>query len=53
VDRWRTERSIDRTLTYRPELLAGAVLDKKAKKYYNEALAAQKRADDEVSKNEK
>ena len=53
VDRWRTERSIDRTLMYRPELLAGAVLDKKAKKYYNEALAAQKRADDEVSKNEK
>ena len=37
---WRTERSIDRTLKYRPELLAGAVLDKKAKRYAAQAVAA-------------
>ena len=38
IAEWRTERSIDRTLEYRPELMEHAVLDKKAGKYYKECL---------------
>lgn len=38
IAEWRTERSIDRTLAYRPELMEHAVLDKKAGKYYKECL---------------
>lgn len=38
IAEWRTERSIDRTLKYRPELMDGAVLDKKAAKYYKKRL---------------
>ncbi|MBO4399901.1 MAG: tRNA (guanosine(37)-N1)-methyltransferase TrmD [Lachnospiraceae bacterium] len=34
IAEWRMERSIDRTLRFRPELMDGAVLDKKAAKYY-------------------
>ncbi|MBO4696841.1 MAG: tRNA (guanosine(37)-N1)-methyltransferase TrmD [Lachnospiraceae bacterium] len=33
IAEWRTERSIDRTLMFRPELIKDAVLDKKAAKY--------------------
>ena len=33
IAEWRTERSIDRTLQYRPELIEGAELDRKARKY--------------------
>ncbi len=39
IAEWRMERSIDRTLTYRPELIRGAVLDKKAQKYYKKRLS--------------
>ena len=38
IAEWRTERSIDRTLEYRPELMEHAVLDKKAGKYYKQCL---------------
>ena len=33
IAEWRMERSIDRTLEFRPELIKDAVLDKKAAKY--------------------
>lgn len=38
IAEWRTERSIDRTMQYRPELMEQAVLDRKAGKYYKECL---------------
>ena len=38
IAEWRTERSIDRTMQYRPELMEQAVLDKKAGKYYKDCL---------------
>ena len=39
IAEWRMERSIDRTLQFRPELMDGAVLDKKAAKYYKKRLS--------------
>ncbi len=42
IAEWRMQRSIDRTMKYRPELMEGAVLDKKAKAYYREASARKK-----------
>ena len=40
VAEWRMQRSIDRTVTYRPELMDGVELDKKSAKYYRELLAS-------------
>jgi tRNA (guanine-N1)-methyltransferase len=39
VAEWRMQRSIDRTVKYRPELMDGVTLDKKSAKYYRELLA--------------
>ena len=39
VDKWRRERSIERTLKVRPDLLEGAVLDKKEKKFLDKLKA--------------
>ena len=39
IAEWRMERSIDRTLQFRPELMDGAVLDKKSAKYYKKRLS--------------
>ncbi len=47
VAEWRMQRSIDRTMQYRPELMEGAVLDKKSAKYYRERLAEKKKAEEE------
>lgn len=42
IAEWRAERSVDRTMKYRPELMEGAVLDKKTAKYYREHYANEK-----------
>lgn len=47
VAEWRMQRSIDRTMQYRPELMEGAVLDKKSAKYYRERLAEKNKAEEE------
>ena len=47
VAEWRMQRSIDRTMQYRPELMEGAVLDKKSAKYYREHLAEKNKAEEE------
>jgi tRNA (guanine37-N1)-methyltransferase len=47
VAEWRMQRSIDRTIQYRPELMEGAVLDKKSAKYYRERLAEKNKAEEE------
>ena len=39
VDQWRREKSLERTLERRPDLLEGAPLDKKDVKYLNNLLA--------------
>lgn len=36
VAEWRQQRSVDRTMQYRPELMKDAVLDKKTAKYFRE-----------------
>ena len=41
IAEWRMERSIDRTLAFRPELIGDAVLDKKAAKYLRGKLQEQ------------
>ncbi|MBR5712643.1 MAG: tRNA (guanosine(37)-N1)-methyltransferase TrmD [Lachnospiraceae bacterium] len=43
IAEWRMQRSIDRTVQYRPELMDGVMLDKKSAKYYRELLASQKK----------
>ena len=53
VAEWRMQRSIDRTMQYRPELMEGAVLDKKSAKYYRERLAEAKASKEESQNNEK
>lgn len=45
VAEWRMQRSIDRTVTFRPELMDGVELDKKSAKYYRELLASDKKND--------
>ena len=47
VAEWRMQRSIDRTMQYRPELMEGAVLDKKSAKYFRERLAEKNKAEEE------
>ncbi len=47
VAEWRMQRSIDRTIQYRPELMEGAVLDKKSAKYFRERLAEKNKAEEE------
>ena len=47
VAEWRMQRSIDRTIQYRPELMEGAVLDKKSAKYYRERLAEKNKTEEE------
>lgn len=42
IAEWRAERSVDRTMKYRPELMEGAVLDKKTAKYYREHYTNEK-----------
>lgn len=42
IAEWRAERSVDRTMKYRPELMEGAVLDKTTAKYYREHYANEK-----------
>lgn len=42
IAEWRAERSVDRTMKYRPELMEGAVLDKKTAKYYREHYVNEK-----------
>ena len=41
IDEWRRQQSIKRTLERRPDLLAGAVLSKKERKYLEALLAEQ------------
>ena len=38
VAEWRMQRSIDRTMQFRPELMENVELDKKSAKYYRERL---------------
>ena len=38
VDEWRRDRSIERTLEHRPDLLEHAVLDRREKKYLEQLL---------------
>ena len=38
IDTWRRQKSIERTLERRPDLLEGAVLSKKEQKYLEELL---------------
>ena len=40
--KWRRERSIERTLAARPDLIENAVLSKKEKLFWDNLLAAQK-----------
>lgn len=42
IEKWRREKSIERTLAARPDLLADAVLSKKEQKYLQELLEKQK-----------
>ena len=42
VAEWRMQRSIDRTMTFRPELMDNVELDKKSAKYYRERLQSLK-----------
>lgn len=51
VDRWRRDQSLYRTLTARPELLAGVEFDKKDRKYLCALL--EDLADHELTENEK
>ena len=39
IEKWRREKSIERTLAARPDLLADAVLSKKEKQYLDKLLA--------------
>ena len=41
IEKWRREKSIERTLAARPDLLADAVLSKKEKQYLDKLLAEQ------------
>ena len=45
VEKWRREQSIIRTLERRPELLEGANLSKKEKKFLNQLLAEKEEAE--------
>lgn len=40
IAEWRMQRSIDRTVQYRPELMDDVTLDKKSAKYYRELCAS-------------
>ena len=42
VAEWRMQRSIDRTVQYRPELMDSVELDKKGAKYYRDLLNSEK-----------
>lgn len=42
IDTWRRQKSIERTLERRPDLLEGAVLSKKERKYLEELLRGKK-----------
>ncbi|MBO4652337.1 MAG: tRNA (guanosine(37)-N1)-methyltransferase TrmD [Lachnospiraceae bacterium] len=46
IAEWRMQRSIDRTVQYRPELMDGVELDKKSAKYYKELLASRKKEEE-------
>lgn len=46
IAEWRMQRSIDRTVQYRPELMEGVELDKKSAKYYRELLASARKAEE-------
>lgn len=46
VDEWRRDRSIERTLERRPDLLKDAILDKREKRYLEELLQQRKKEDD-------
>ncbi len=45
IEEWRRKQSIKRTLERRPDLLEGAVLSKKERKYLEELLAEDSEAD--------
>ena len=45
IEKWRREKSIERTLAARPDLLADAVLSKKEKKYLEQLLEAKRLTD--------
>ena len=45
IEEWRRKQSIKRTLERRPDLLEGAVLSKKERKYLEELLAEDSETD--------
>ncbi len=48
IEKWRREKSIERTLERRPELLKDAVLSKKEKKFLDELLKNQNKCEDHI-----
>ena len=46
IEKWRREKSIERTLAARPDLLADAVLSKKEKQYLDKLLAMQRQEEE-------
>ena len=49
IEKWRREKSIERTLAARPDLLADAVLSKKEKQYLDKLLAEKHREEEAYS----